>query len=171
MSFADSDLLWGSVSFSVGCFLNSAMLFVHFFIAVFCSQSKPRGWGLANNLVFKKVHEKLGFERCKIFVMGSDTVSRGVHDYFMSINIQLMELYGQSECSGWLTLSLMEQNGWRVGSCGKSIEGFQLKIVDPKKNGELGEGKEGEVMIGIHPPSFFGTMCILLMNPLEASFP
>ena len=121
------------------------MFFVHFFIAVFCSQSKPRGWGFANRLVFKQVREALGFGRCNIFVMGSDTVCRGVHDYFMSINIQLMELYGQSESSGCLTLNLMQQEGWRVETCGKSIKGVQLKILDPKENRELGEGKEGEV--------------------------
>ena len=100
---------------------------------------------MANRMVLKSVREALGFERCRICVVGADKVHRDVHDYFMSINIQLMELYGLSESSGCLTLNIMEQNGWKVGSCGKSIEGFQLKIVDPKKNRELGEGKEGEV--------------------------
>ena len=116
-----------------------------FFIAVFHSQSKPRGYGLANRMVLKSVREALGFERCRICVVGADKVHRDVHDYFMSINIQLMELYGLSECSGCLTLNIMQQESWRVGSCGRSIKGFQLKIVDPKDNRELGEGKEGEV--------------------------
>ena len=107
-----------------------------FFIAVFCSRSKPRGWGLANRMVLKSVLEALGFEQCRIFVMGADTVDRGVHDYFMSINIQLMELYGQSESSGCLTLNLMQRDGWKVESCGKPIEGVQLKIFNPDKNGE-----------------------------------
>ena len=107
-----------------------------FFIAVFCSRSKPRGWGLANRMVLKPVHEALGFKRCNIFVMGADPVDRGVHDYFMSINIQLMELYGQSESSGCLTLNLMQQDGWKVESCGKPIKGVQLKIFNPDKNGE-----------------------------------
>ena len=70
-----------------------------------------------------------------------------VHDFFMSINIQLMELYGMSESSGPHTLNLIQQDaiGWKVGSCGKTIMGVQLKIVDPDGNMEREEGKEGEV--------------------------
>ena len=100
---------------------------------------------MAKRMVLKSVREALGFERCRICVVGADKVRSDVHDYFMSINIQLMELYGQSESSGCLTLNIMEQKAWRVGSCGKSIKGVQLKIVDPEENRELGEGKEGEV--------------------------
>ena len=61
---------------------------------------------------------------------------REVHDYFMSINIPLMELYGMSESSGPHTLNLMQPDRWRVGSCGKTIEGVQLKIFNPDENGE-----------------------------------
>ena len=107
-----------------------------FFIAVFHSHSKPRGYGLANRMVLKSVCEALGFERCRICVVGADKVHRDVHNYFMSINIQLMELYGLSECSGCLTLNIMQRDslGWKVGSCGIPIKGVQLKI---DKNGEV----------------------------------
>ena len=102
-----------------------------FSIAVFHSHSKPRGYGLANRMVLNSVREALGFERCRICVVGADKVHRDVHDYFMSINIQLMELYGLSECSGCLTLNIMRS---KVGSCGIPIKGFQLKIDE---NGEV----------------------------------
>ena len=73
---------------------------------------------------------------------------KDVHDYFMSINIPLMELYGMSECSGCHTINLHHNhNGWRVGSCGKPIQGVDLKIVDPGDNRERKEGEEGEVSI------------------------
>ena len=62
---------------------------------------------------------------------------REVHDYFMSIKIQLIELYGQIESSGCLTLNLMRHHGgWKVGSCGKPINGVQLKISNPDEKGE-----------------------------------
>ena len=108
-----------------------------FSIAVFHSHSKPRGYGLANRMVLKSVREALGFERCRICVVGADKVYTDVHNYFMSINIQLMELYGLSESSGCLTLNLMRQNKWKVGSCGKPIKGVQLKIADNR----YGEGE------------------------------
>ena len=91
---------------------------------------------MANQLVFKKVREAMGLQRCKIFVVGAAPTRREVHDYFMSINIPLMELYGMSESSGPHTLNLIQQDGWRVGSCGKPIKGVQLKIADPDENGD-----------------------------------
>ena len=60
-----------------------------------------------------------------------------VHNYFMSINIPIMELYGLSECSGCHTINVRhKQNGWRVGSCGKPINGVELNILDQDKDGE-----------------------------------
>ena len=91
---------------------------------------------MANQLVFKKIREALGFEQCNTFVIGADTVHREVLHYFMSINIQLMELYGLTESSGCLTLNLIHHGGWRVGSCGKPIKGVQLKISNADENGE-----------------------------------
>jgi len=72
--------------------------------------------------------------------VGAAPTCKEVHEYFMSINIPIMEMYGMSECSGCHTLNLRHNhNGWRVGSCGKPIQGVDLKIVDPDEN------REGEV--------------------------
>lgn len=99
-------------------------------------------------MVFKKVRVALGFQHCKIFAVGAAPMRKDVHDYFMSINIPLMELYGMSECSGCHTINLRHNhNGWKVGSCGKAIQGVDLKIVDPDENREREEGEEGEVRI------------------------
>lgn len=102
---------------------------------------------MANQLVFKKVREALGLQRCKIFVVGAAPTRREVHDYFMSINIPLMELYGMSESSGPHTLNLIQQDGWRVGSCGKAIKGVQLKISDPDEDGEGEVSWEGIIWL------------------------
>ena len=119
---------------------------VNLFIASPYSQSLPWGWTFAKQILFKKVREALGFQHCKIFAVGAAPTQRDVHDYFMSINIPLMELYGMSECSGCHTLNLRHNhNGWRVGSCGKPIKGVDLKIVDPDDNSKRKEGEEGEV--------------------------
>ena len=108
-------------------------------IATFCSQPLPLGWAVAKQLVFKKVHKALGFQECRISVVGGEPTRREVHDYFMSINIPLMEVYGLSECSGCHTVNLrhnhFQQDGWRVGSCGKPIRGVELKIFDQDANG------------------------------------
>ena len=107
-----------------------------FIFAISYSRSLPRSWTIAEMLVFKKVRQALGFQHCKMFVVGAAPMRREVHDYFMSINIPLMELYGMSESSGPHTLNLMQPDRWKVGSCGKTIEGVQLKIFNPDENGE-----------------------------------
>lgn len=56
------------------------------------------GWSLAEKLVFKKVKEALGFQRCKIFVVGSAPTRQEVHEFFMSYDMPLMELYGMIIC-------------------------------------------------------------------------
>ena len=99
------------------------------------SRSLPLGWTVAE-WILKKVLEEVGLQHCEIFAVGAAPMRRKVHEYFMSINIPLMELYGMSETSGPHTLNLIQPDGWKVGSCGKPIKGVQLKIADPDENGE-----------------------------------
>lgn len=60
------------------------------------SMALPIGWSLAEKLVFNKIKEKLGFQRCKIFVVGSAPTRQEVHEFFMSYDMPLMELYGKA---------------------------------------------------------------------------
>jgi len=55
----------------------------------------PVGWTVAEKLVFNKIREAVGFQRAKILVIGSAPTSQEVHEFFMSFNMPLMELYGQ----------------------------------------------------------------------------
>lgn len=92
----------------------------------------------ANQPTFAQVREKLGFQHCKVFAFGAAPMRKELHEFFMAMNMPLRELYGMNECSGPHTLSPIPQGayGWKVGSCGKSIKGVQLKIFNPDENGE-----------------------------------
>ena len=119
------------------------------FLDTFYSQSLPWGWAVAKQLVFKKYRKALGFQQCKIFGVGAAPTRKEVHEFFMSINILLMEMYGMSECSGCHTLNLRHnhdgwRDGWRVGSCGKPLNGVQLKIIDQDESGEGEVSWEGK---------------------------
>ena len=70
----------------------------------------PWGFMLANNLVFKKVRQALGLDRCKACFTGAAPMTRETLEYFMSLNLPLLELYGMSESSGPHTVSLPEDN-------------------------------------------------------------
>ena len=98
------------------------------------SVKKPFGYSVANAIVFKKLRERLGFDRCKIFFSGAAPLSRKVHEYFMSLNIPIMVTYGMSENSGPHSFTMMSY--WKLGTVGKPMSGVQQKIDQPDENGD-----------------------------------
>ena len=62
----------------------------------------PFGWSIANSLVFKKVRLGLGLDRCRYCFTGAAPIMRDTLDFFLSLDIPLLELYGMSESSGEL---------------------------------------------------------------------
>ena len=99
------------------------------------SASVPWGWTIANALVFQKVREALGFSKCRVNLVGAAPVHRETLEYFMAVDIPILELYGMSESTGHQTLSLKASTRWRTGSCGKSMNGAETMIDKPDENG------------------------------------
>lgn len=62
--------------------------------------SRPNGWTLANKLVFTKVRQALGLDRCKLCATAAAPIMKDTLDFFLSLNIPLMEIYGMSESTG-----------------------------------------------------------------------
>ncbi|KAM4576478.1 long-chain-fatty-acid--CoA ligase ACSBG2-like [Odontesthes bonariensis] len=96
----------------------------------------PWGFMLANNLVFKKVRAALGLDRCRLCCTGAAPITKETLEYFLSLNIPVMELYGMSESSGPHTVSIDE---FRIMSCGKEMPGCKTKLENPdgEGNGEI----------------------------------
>ncbi|XP_056889522.1 long-chain-fatty-acid--CoA ligase ACSBG2-like isoform X6 [Takifugu flavidus] len=93
----------------------------------------PWGYTLANNLVLKKVHAALGLDRCRISATGAAPISKETLNYFMSLNIPIMEMYGMSESSGPHYVSCNEE--YRITSCGKALPGCKIKLDNPDEDG------------------------------------
>ncbi|GAA6218695.1 long-chain-fatty-acid--CoA ligase ACSBG2-like [Lates japonicus] len=93
----------------------------------------PWGFMLANNLVFKKVRAALGLDRCKTCFTGAAPITKETLEYFMSLNLPLMELYGMSESSGPHTVSV--NNAYCITSCGKVMPGCKTQLENPDKDG------------------------------------
>ena len=108
------------------------------------SASLPWGWSIANALVFKKVREGLGFSKCKICLVGAAPVHRETLEFFMAVDIPVLELYGMSESTGPQTISLKSSTRWRTGSCGKDMSGAETKIDNPDEdgNGEVSDVRQ-----------------------------
>jgi long-subunit acyl-CoA synthetase (AMP-forming) len=90
-------------------------------------ESKPLLYGLADKLVFSKVREALGLDQCRICVTSAAPISKSTLEFFLSLGIPIMEVYGMSECTGPATISL--PNKYKTGSVGKIIEGTEIKIA------------------------------------------
>jgi len=60
----------------------------------------PYGWSLANYLVFGPARRALGLDRCELFLASAAPMAKETLEFFHSLNIPVMEIYGLSECSG-----------------------------------------------------------------------
>ena len=87
-------------------------------------------------LVFKKVREALGFTKCKNALVGAAPIHRDTLEFFMAVDVPVLELYGMSESTGPQTMSLKSASHWRTGSCGKTMSGAETKIDNPDENGD-----------------------------------
>lgn len=54
---------------------------------------------MAKYLIFNRVKEAIGFKNVKLMLSGAAPISKKVLDYFMSLNIPIMNTYGMSECA------------------------------------------------------------------------
>lgn len=97
---------------------------------------KPGGYNLADKLVFSKVREKLGLDRCRLFVSTAAPISLDTLEFFLSFGIPITEVYGMSECTGPGTISLPFPFKYRTSWAGPAMSGTEIKISD-----------EGEILL------------------------
>lgn len=82
--------------------------------------------GLADKLVFKKIHERLG-GRFVFAISGGAPLSRDLAEFFWGAGVPIFEGYGLSETSPVLTVNTRENV--KMGSVGQAIPGVELKIA------------------------------------------
>ncbi|NXE15466.1 ACBG2 ligase, partial [Lophotis ruficrista] len=93
----------------------------------------PVNFRVARHLVYKKVRKAIGLDRCTKCYTGAAPITRETLEFFLSLNIPVLELYGMSESSGPHTISL--PHAFRLTSCGKEITGCRTLIHKPDGNG------------------------------------
>lgn len=95
---------------------------------------KHWGYLFAKWLVFNKVKAALGLDRCTVCVTAAAPLSTEIKQYFLSLDIVILEAYGMSECSGAHTLSTNDR--CRLGAVGPTLAGFSTKLDNPDSTGE-----------------------------------
>ncbi|XP_037679882.1 long-chain-fatty-acid--CoA ligase ACSBG2 isoform X2 [Choloepus didactylus] len=74
------------------------------------SHENPMSFRMAKALVFSKVRSALGFDRCHLFVSGAAPLSQDTAEFFLSLDIPIVQMYGMSESSGPHTVSTQENH-------------------------------------------------------------
>jgi len=84
-------------------------------------------YGAAYLTVFRKLKERLGFDRVRIAYSGAAPISPDVLKFFNAVGLPLVEGYGQTEGTGVTTVS--QKGNIRIGKVGKPLPGLEVKIA------------------------------------------
>lgn len=88
---------------------------------------------LANLLVFRKLREQMGLDQCRMCYTAAAPIMKNTLDFFLSLNVPVLEVFGMSESTGPHTVSLGFD--FRIPSCGKDIPGSSSHIKNPDEDG------------------------------------
>jgi long-chain acyl-CoA synthetase len=82
---------------------------------------------LADKLVYSKVKERLG-GRLRLPISGGAPLAKEVAEFFHSIDIVIIEGYGQTECTTASNVNM--PTGFRFGTVGPAIPGIEVRAAD-----------------------------------------
>ena len=91
-------------------------------------ERKPLLTPLADRLVFSKVRRKLGLDRARVCACSAAPITLDTLEFFLSLGIPILEVYGMSEVTGPGTISLRSR--YKTGRAGFEIPGTELRIAD-----------------------------------------
>lgn len=96
---------------------------------------KPRGrwnlrekclYGISYVLVLRALQNFIGLRRCTIALTGAAPISTGILEFFRTIGVPLVEVYGQTESTGVATAQPV--NNVHLGTVGVAIAGVEVKL-------------------------------------------
>jgi len=83
---------------------------------------------IAHFIVFRKLKERMGFDRIRIAYSGAAPIAPDILYFFQSIGVNLIEGYGQTEGTGVTTTSRPDRV--KFGTVGVPLDGVEIKIAD-----------------------------------------
>lgn len=86
------------------------------------------GYQLAYFCVFRKLKERLGFDRVRLGFSGAAPISHEILKFFQSIGIPIREGYGLTETTGITHIS--DEEHFKLGTVGRSLPGSEAKIAE-----------------------------------------
>ncbi len=84
-------------------------------------------WRILRPLVADKLKRALGLDRVSLFLSGAAPLSRVVAEFFGALDMDIHEVYGQTECVGVCTVN--PRGGVRFGTVGLPMEGCEVILA------------------------------------------
>jgi long-chain acyl-CoA synthetase len=87
-----------------------------------------QAWARADEMIFSKLRDTLGFDRCESYLIGAAPAPLEVFEFFAAIGIPICEVWGMSELSSVATL--VPADHIRFGTVGPPLPGVEIKLAD-----------------------------------------
>jgi long-chain-fatty-acid--CoA ligase ACSBG len=101
---------------------------------------------IAKAIVFNNVKKALGLDQCKFFLFGAAPMDPAIRNYFLTLNIPLINSYGMSESTGPQNFTdqtsldyLGPPEAFR--EVGRNLPGTQITIIKTNESEEDGRIK------------------------------
>jgi len=91
------------------------------------NKTLPLFYTLAEKLVFSKVKQQLGFDRCRNLLSSAAPISLDTLEFFLSLGMPVCEIYGMSECTGPATVGLADD--YHTDKLGRATPGTEIRIA------------------------------------------
>ena len=85
-------------------------------------------YSIADRLVLSKVKEALGFDEARVLVSGAAPIPKQILDFMGSLDMRILEVYGQSEDCGPTTFNQPKKA--KFGTVGVPFPGMEVKIAE-----------------------------------------
>lgn len=114
----------------------------------------------AERYVLNSIKRQLGLDRCKLLMSSGAPIARKQLEFFGSLGLHVMEIFGATGCSGPQTMG--RQDYFECGKVGVSLPSCELKLVPVPEYHEQG-GDGGEICVrGRH-------VCMGVLNDAETT--
>ena len=84
-------------------------------------------------MILSRIKSALGLDKCKGFLYGAAPIKATTVDYFASLDIPILGVYGMSETTA--AVSMQNNQKFNLRSVGFTLGGADLKIDNPDEKG------------------------------------
>jgi long-chain-fatty-acid--CoA ligase ACSBG len=106
------------------------------------NKDHPFGYSFAHFLILGRIKKALGFDQAKVLVVSAAPMKTATFEYFKSLDLPIMNIYGMSECNGPETTA--KPGKFDEKSVGYALDETHIKI-DQRDKTEGGLENEGEI--------------------------